>query len=124
LSVQLPTEAQWEFACRAGSIGEFAGNLNEMAWYNTGDIHQVGKKKPNAWGLYDMHGNVWEWCQDRFGDYTNEIATDPTGPSFGSKRVNRGGSWYSNANGCRSANRDSDKPENRCNRLGFRCVVQ
>ncbi len=125
LPVQLPTEAQWEYACRAGSTGAYAGNLDEMAWYssNSGSTtHPVGTKKANAWGLYDMHGNVWEWCQDWYGDYPSGSVTDPTGPSSGSDRVRRGGSWGHNARLCRSALRNSYDPGNRYDHLGFRLV--
>ena len=95
LKLQLPTEAQWEYACRAGSRGMFAGDLNKMAWHdgNSGYKPQpVGTKKPNAWGLYDMHGNAHEWCQDVKEEYSSESVTDPTGPSYGNRRIYRGGS--------------------------------
>ena len=126
LPVQLPTEAQWEYACRAGTTGAYVGDLDEMAWYydNSGrKTHSVGTKKPNEWGLYDMHGNVWEWCQDWKADYPSGSVTDPTGPSNGSYglfRVNRGGSWSFKAGGCRSACRRYDEPDNRYYGLGFR----
>jgi formylglycine-generating enzyme required for sulfatase activity len=112
---QLPTEAQWEYACRSGSttkwcFGDSESQLDDYAWYddNSGDTtHPVGQKKPNAWGLYDMHGNVWEWCANWWDDdYSESSSTDPTGPSSGSFRVFRGGSWYSPAGDCRSAYRD------------------
>jgi len=125
---RLPTEAEWEYGARAGSTTRFCyGNnkdgLAEYAWYwdNSGKrTHSVGEKKPNSWGLYDMHGNVWEWLQDRYGDYPSGAVTDPTGPSSGSNRVNRGGSWGNDAGNCRSANRVRNEPGNRDNNLGFR----
>ena len=104
----LPTEAQWEYACRAGTTGPYAGNLDEMGWYryNSGErTHPVGQKKANAWGLHDMHGNVWEWCADWYGDYDLNVVTDPTGPADGSYRVLRGGGWGSPANHARCAAR-------------------
>jgi formylglycine-generating enzyme required for sulfatase activity len=120
---RLPTEAEWEYACRAGTTGDYAGNLDEMAWYdkNSGDkTHPVGQKKPNPWGLYDMHGNVWEWCQDWYGAYPDQAVTDPSGPTSGSCRVLRGGSWFHEAFSCRSAQRDSFTPDDRSHALGFR----
>ncbi len=113
---QLPSEAQWEYACRAGSktkyyFGDDETRLGDYAWYdaNSGDkTHPVGDKKPNAWGLYDMHGNVWEWCQDWWKDeyYKESPVDDPTGAATGSYRVNRGGGWNYPAWYCRSAYRD------------------
>ena len=126
LPVQLPTEAQWEYACRAGTTGAYAGNLDEMAWYdsNSGSkTHPVGTKTPNAWGLYDMHGNVCEWCQDWYDeDYPSGSVTDPAGPSNGSYRVFRGGSWCGSARYCRSASRYDNVPVYREYGIGFRCV--
>ena len=129
-SSQLPTEAQWEYACRAGSttrycFGDEESGLGEYAWYdaNSGSkTHPVGEKKPNAWGLYDMHGNVWEWCQDWYdgGYYANSPTDDPTGPPGGSVRVLRGGSWHDAARCCRSACRGSLRPGYRDRTLGFR----
>ena len=115
---RLPTEAEWEYACRAGSttrffFGDNESQLGEYAWYgdNSGwKSHPVAQKKPNAWGLYDMYGNVWEWCQDWYGRYRLFRDTDPQGPSSGSYRVNRGGSLICDAHYCRSANRDYDSP--------------
>lgn len=124
---RLPTEAQWEYACRAGSTGSYAGTglLHEMGWYeaNSGNQTQpVGRKLPNAWGLYDMHGNVYEWCSDRYGDYPSGHVTDPTGASSGKYRVCRGGSWYSTPRYCRSANRHGLTPDLRYRDIGFRVV--
>jgi len=120
---RLPTEAEWEYACRAGTTGEYAGDLDAMAWYDSnsgGKTHPVGGKKPNAWGLYDMHGNVWEWCADGYGDYPNGAATDPNGPNTGSIRVLRGGSWFHVGALCRSALRRWFTPVIRFDRVGFR----
>jgi len=121
---RLPTEAEWEYACRAGTTTPFfTGSCisTDQANYN-GNYPMPGCSKgryrektidvasfsPNAWGLYDMHGNVWEWCQDRYGDYPSGHVTDPEGPSGGSGIVLRGGSWGGNAEYCRSAFRCSD----------------
>ena len=110
---RLPSEAEWEYACRAWSTSRFCfgdsdGSLGQYAWYNSNSskkTHPVAQKKPNTWGLYDMHGNVWEWCEDLYGDYTSDHVNNPKGPSSGSRRVYRGGSWYRSARYCRSANR-------------------
>jgi formylglycine-generating enzyme required for sulfatase activity len=112
---RLPTEAEWEYACRGWtstrfSYGDDPGytNLTNYAWYfdnSTNMTHPVGQKLPNPWGLYDMHGNVWEWCQDWDGLYPGGIALDPQGPATGSHRVVRGGGWNGGAGGCRSASR-------------------
>ena len=122
----LPTAAQWEYACRAGTTGAYAGNLEEMAWnvsnFSGMTTHPVGIKKPNAWGLYDMHGNVWEWCQDRYGDYPLGSVTDPTGPSNGSDRVLRGGCFINSAQDCRSANYSSLGPDIPSPSVGFRII--
>jgi len=122
----LPTEAQWEYACRAGSTAAYAGDLDAMAWYdgNSGyKTHPAGSKLANAWGFHDMHGNVSEWCSDWYGDYAAGSITDPTGPSQGSFRVLRGGSWGSNASYCRSAGRRRFNPVFRSYRLGFRLCL-
>ena len=131
----LPTEAQWEYACRAGKASalnsgreltsEYGScpNLDAVAWYdkNSGsETHAVGQKRANAWGLYDMHGNVWEWCRDRYDDYSTGNVTDPTGPESGSCRGSRGGSWSDGARGCRSAYRISRVSSIRYVHLGFR----
>ena len=109
----LPTEAQWEYACRAGTTGPYAGDLGAMAWYEVNggqQTHPVGQKQPNAWGLYDMHGNVWEWCLDSYGGYPGGHVVDPrpdptTGPTAIAARMIRGGAWNSSAGQCRSATR-------------------
>ena len=130
----LPTEAQWEYACRAGSTGQFcygddpeAKQLGEYAWYCTNSgrkTHPVGQKRPNAWGLYDVHGNVWEWCQDWYGDhYGSSVGSDPRGPSFGAARVVRGGSWIFIDYCCRGAYRYGFGPDYRYIYVCFRCVV-
>ncbi len=132
-TVRLPTEAEWEYACRAGSTGKYCfGNdeskLGEHAWYGYDDnagrkTHPAGQKRPNAWGLCDMHGNVWEWCQDWHGDYPPDPVTDPTGPSSGSCRVLRGGSWDRTAHACRSAFRVLVTPTSACLTDGFRVIL-
>jgi formylglycine-generating enzyme required for sulfatase activity len=122
---RLPTEAEWEYAARAGTTGPYAGELDAMAWHNQnsgGMTHPVAKKQSNAWGLYDMHGNVWEWTADWYGSYSSGAATDPTGPSTGSIRVFRGGSWSIGARSCRSANRIGGSPVGRDYFLGFRLL--
>ena len=124
----LPTEAQWEYACRAGSTGSFCfgddeKQLGEYAWYaaNSGrKTHSVGEKKPNAWGLYDMHGNVWEWCEDWYGVYGAEAVDDPSGPTTGSYRVIRGGGWFKDDVNCQSTFRFSFRPAYRSGGVGLR----
>jgi formylglycine-generating enzyme required for sulfatase activity len=123
---RLPTEAEWEYACRAGSKGDYAGKLDAMGWYDSnsgGQTHPVGQKQPNAWGLYDMHGNVYEWCQDWYSKdyYVQSPIVDPQGPASGSKRVIRGGHWTLPAGGCRSAFRGRESPGRRYG-CGFRLV--
>jgi formylglycine-generating enzyme required for sulfatase activity len=134
----LPTEAQWEYAARAGSTTAFYNggitnehgydpNLDAIGWYvynSSSETHPVAGKAPNAWGLYDMSGNVYEWCSDWFGDYSSGSVTDPTGPSSGTFRVFRGGSWTSYARFCRSAERWYSIPqEHGDDYLGFRLVL-
>ena len=120
---RLPTEAEWEYAARAGTTGARYGELDTIAWWygNSGNHpHPVKQKAANAWGLHDMIGNVWEWCADWYGDYPTGSVTDPKGPGSGSDRVLRGGSWGSVAEGARSAGRVRSDPGFRGNYLGFR----
>ena len=131
MKVDLPTEAQWEYACRAGTTGAHAGDLDAMAWYygNSGSkTHPVGQKKANEWGLKDMHGNVWEWCLDVYDKdfYARSPSSDPCNwedENSGSDRVLRGGGWSSGAESCRSAGRYFNVPGFRDHNLGFRIVL-
>jgi formylglycine-generating enzyme required for sulfatase activity len=126
---RLPTEAEWEYACRAGTTTTYYwGNSmdDNYCWYdkNSGDkVHPAGQKKSNSWGLYDMSGNVWEWCND-FGDTRDYLSsnpvTDPSGPKTGGRRIFRGGCWCYNALDCRSANRNSGGPDQSYYYCGFR----
>ena len=132
VAYRLPTEAEWEYACRAGtrtaySFGDSSSQLGDAAWWNgnadgVGEdyAHVVGRNQSNAWGLYDMHGNVWEWCEDWYGSYTSASVTDPRGPSAGSLRVNRGGAWNRSARRNRSAHRYRYVPDDQNSYLGFR----
>ena len=128
---RLPTEAEWEFAARGGNKSrgyKYAGsnNIGDVAWYdgNSGNkTHVVGTKSPNELGIYDMSGNVYEWCQDWYGDYSSASQTNPTGASNGSYRVLRGGSWYNIARFCRSSNRNGRAPDCRYNYGGLRLVL-
>jgi len=135
---RLPTEAEWEYACRAGTTTAFSSGastqidcspldsvLAECGWYcgNAGGTpHEIMTKRPNPLGLYDMHGNIWEWCWDRMGPYESGPATDPTGPETGSLRVARGGCWSRGARICRSADRGYGPPEHPSSMLGLRVV--
>jgi len=122
----LPTSAQWEYACRAGTTGDYAGNIAEMGWYDTNadsTTHPVAQKKPNPWGLYDVHGNVWQWVSDWYGNVPNGPEIDPTGPATGSNRVWRGGSWEEGAEYCKSSSRVGDDHLSRFPNLGLRIAL-
>jgi formylglycine-generating enzyme required for sulfatase activity len=151
---RLPTEAEWEYAARAGSQADRYGDIDDIAWYvgNSGNkSHLVGQKRPNALGLYDMLGNVWEWCKDWKGDYSTGSVTDPIGPTLGLRRIYRGGGWgieasssmppgtlalaghiphrirgswgwFNDARHCRLAYRYCDTPQSKDRDIGFRLV--
>jgi formylglycine-generating enzyme required for sulfatase activity len=125
MSYQLPTEAQWEYACRAGTNTAYAFGdslTEEQANISGGpeETTSVGSYKPNAWGFYDMHGNVWEWCEDWHGPYQSSPAHDPVGPKGSNTRITRGGAWNIHGWGARSANRSWDLPWVTRDCLGFR----
>jgi formylglycine-generating enzyme required for sulfatase activity len=124
---RLPTEAEWEYAARAGTAGDYPGALDDIAWYafnSNGETHPVGQKQPNAWGLYDMYGNVWEWCQDWYNRdyYASGPAADPAGPEEGAHKVLRGGSWGANTAYTRSSVRIGFFPNQKNSYYGFRVV--
>ena len=131
---RLPSEAEWEYACRAGTTtrrycGDDEAALADVAWFdnNSGAMtHPVGEKRPNAWGLYDMHGNVWQWCADWFSaDYYKQSPPgDPSGPTAGSGLVVRGGNWYASASYCRSAFRYYAGSASRTRTYGFRVLAE
>ena len=127
---RLPTDAEWEYACRAGtntqfSFGDIGPVMKEYGWYSDNaesETQVVGQKKPNPWGLYDMHGNVWEWCQDWYAEFPRKPATDPTGPKSGKDRVVRGGSYNYASKDCTSSSRKPFNPVDRLKNVGFRVV--
>lgn len=128
---RLPTEAEWEYAARGGNRSEgskYSGgwSIDDVAWYESnsrGTAHPCGAKRANALGIYDMTGNVWEWCEDWYeSQYLQSDNNNPKGPSLGSGRVDRGGSWEYSAKLCRISNRDFDSPSGRYRYLGFRVV--
>ena len=128
---RMPTEAEWEYAARGGSKSrgyKYSGSnrLGDVAWYEDnsgGKTHEVGYKRPNELGLYDMSGNVWEWCSDWFGDYSSSAQTNPKGPDSGTDRVRRGGSWGSVAWSCHCSSREIRGPGNRNCLLGLRLCL-
>lgn len=133
---RLPTEAEWEYACRAGSQDRFYfgddpnnSQIEQYAWYSKNSnsaTHPVGEKKPNSFGLYDMNGNVWEWCRDYYAAdyYEKSITVDPIGSLYGKSRVYRGGGWYHSARYCRSANRSGLESNYIRNHIGFRVLLE
>ena len=125
-SWDLPTEAQWEYACRVRKSGEFHGPIDSVAWYQLNSqkrTHPVGTRQPNDWGLQDMHGNVAKWCLDWYGQYPFEAVNHPVGPPFGTFRVYRGGGWSDAARCCRSAYRGRSVPDFRSSNIGFSLVL-
>ena len=128
---RLPTEAEWEYSARGGKKSrsyQYSGssNITDVAWYdgNSGSKpHPVGTKQANELGIYDMSGNVYEWCSDWYGSYSSSSQTNPTGADSGSKRVYRGGSWYEYAWSCRLSNRYFNTPDFRIDDLGLRLAL-
>jgi len=131
---RLPSEAEWEYACRAGTSSKYywgdfmtRNGTSDYSWANSRSMampHPVGEKKPNNWGLYDMSGNVWEWCSDWYGSYLSEETIDPKGPEMGTYKVFRGGSWYDFRDAHRSANRHKHAPDLKFTAIGLRLVLE
>jgi formylglycine-generating enzyme required for sulfatase activity len=127
---RLPTEAEWEYACRAGTTTDFYwGDSDDLdtvsmyCWYtknSNNKTHPVGTKLPNAWGLYDMSGNLFEWCNDWYGPYADSVYVDPDGPLNGSSKITRGGNWLTQSGFCRASYRGRTAPDFRCSAIGFR----
>jgi len=124
--IRLPTEAEWEYACRSGTTGPFNGeHLDDLGWYDLNSdrsTHAVKLKVPNAWGLYDMHGNVWEFCSDWYSDIS-DVVVDPQGANVGQFRIIRGGSWDSQSRFCHSAYRNWIPPSRKAKNIGFRLCI-
>jgi formylglycine-generating enzyme required for sulfatase activity len=123
----LPTEAQWEYACRAGGAPAVSGNEDDLAWYNAnsgGTSHRSGLKQPNAWGFFDLHGNIMQWCRDWYATrYTRGSITDPAGPATGTRHVARGGNYASPATDLRDARRFPHPLNYQNNGLGLRLAL-
>ena len=128
---RLPTEAEWEFAARGGNLGTgtlYAGSndIEDVAWFyfnSNGGTNPVAAKNANELGIYDMCGNVWEWCSDLYGTYPGDPQIDPVGAGEGFRRVLRGGSWRCISRDCRNTSRNSDNPENRADEIGLRLAL-
>ena len=127
---RLPTEAEWEYAARGGQTGgtKYAGSdkIKDVAWCaanSHGSSHDVGIKNPNCLGIYDMSGNVWEWCQDLYGEYSFSFTNNPEGSTSGYHHVNRGGSWFYDARFCRVSFRNHNSPSYSSNNLGLRLAL-